>query len=371
MDKNKVKVPEKFKSHPLFNELICGTNFGFLSKRGYYSRPEVLKQPEIMKDLGINWTTVNMNICQDKFCSEKLYLDFEYTTGEMEMFEIIKRLHDNGIRVLFKPCLTCLDGAAMGAVGFPDRAGLSQIQGVETDYWKNWFNSYIECAKYFSDFAERAGVDALMIGAELLGTEGQNEHWEKVIENVRNHYSQPITYEFTHASRKRYNLDWIKKVDFLSYSYYPPACPWSWEKINQVDTKKIDPNSLPTYTYQDMVEFLKARKERIHSISERFDNMPIAFTEYGIRSSHGSIMFPCNFLWDGRYDGEEQANYMDASFEVFHDMPEWMGLFWWKWDETQNRPHYHGDPNGDRGFTIQGKPAETVMRKWSARLRGI
>lgn len=366
MDKNKVKVPEKFKSHPLFNELICGTNFGFLSKRGYYSRPEVLKQPEIMKDLGINWTTVNMNICQDKFCSEKLYLDFEYTTGEMEMFEIIKRLHDNGIRVLFKPCLTCLDGAAMGAVGFPDRAGLSQIQGVETDYWKNWFNSYIECAKYFSDFAERAGVDALMIGAELLGTEGQNEHWEKVIENVRNHYSQPITYEFTHASRKRYNLDWIKKVDFLSYSYYPPACAPNMEHLDPVSNPEIVNN--PHFTKEDMMDYLSSRKKRIQSISERFDNLPIAFTEFGVRSAHGCIMQPYNFLWDTPYDGEEQANYMDAAFETFFELDCFMGLFWWKWDETQHRPHYHDDPTGDRGFTIQGKPAEKIMQKWNKKL---
>ena len=369
MDKTKVNIPERFKDHPIFNEKILGTNFGFLAKRGWYLREEAKKQPELMHEMGINWTTLNMNFCQDEYYSQKVYIDFEYSTGEIELVEMTKRLHDKGIRVLFKPCLTPLDGQWMGAVKFPQIG--RQIEGVERDYWGKWFKSFTEAEKYFADLAERAGMDAMIIGAEYHGTEGENERWENVIKEIRDLYSNPITYEFTFESRKDYDLEWFKKLDFLSYSYYPPACPWSWEKINQVDTKKIDPNSLPTYTYQDMVQFLKARKERIHSISERFDNMPIAFTEYGIRSSHGSIMFPCNFLWDGRYDGEEQANYMDASFEVFHDMPEWMGLFWWKWDETQNRPHYHGDPNGDRGFTIQGKPAETVMRKWSARLRGI
>ena len=58
---------------------------------------------------------------------------------------------------------------------------------------------------------------------------------------------------------------------------------------------------------------------------------------------------------------------MEASFQTFTQVPGWMGLFWWKWDETQNRPQYHGDPNGDRGFTIQGKPAEAVMRRWFAK----
>ena len=49
MDKTLVRIPEKFANHPLFNELICGTNFGFMAKRGYYNRPEVQKQPELMR----------------------------------------------------------------------------------------------------------------------------------------------------------------------------------------------------------------------------------------------------------------------------------------------------------------------------------
>ena len=54
---------------------------------------------------------------------------------------------------------------------------------------------------------------------------------------------------------------------------------------------------------------------------------------------------------------------MEAIFRTFTELDGWMGLLWWKWDETQDRPHYR-DPHGDRGFTIQGKPAEKVMRRW-------
>lgn len=109
--------------------------------------------------------------------------------------------------------------------------------------------------------------------------------------------------------------------------------------------------------------------KRIDSICERFDNMPIAFTEYGVRSAHGCIMQPYNFQWETYYDGQEQANYMEASFRTFWELPQWMGFFWWKWDETQNRPQYKGDPNGDKGFTIQGKPAEDVMKEWLSKKR--
>lgn len=83
-----------------------------------------------------------------------------------------------------------------------------------------------------------------------------------------------------------------------------------------------------------------------------------------MRSAHGCIMRPYDYLWETYYDGQEQADYMEASFQTFWEIPQWMGFFWWKWDETQIRPHYYGDPNGDKGFTIQGKPAENVFRRW-------
>ncbi len=363
MDKKSARIPERFVSHPIFNSLICGTNFGFMSKRGYYAQPEVLKQPELMKKSGINWTTLNMNFCQTNFYSDKVFLDFEFSTGELEISEIVKRLHDNGIKILFKPCLTSLDGSWMGLVKFPDLAGSQQIAGIErNDYWGRWFRSFTESSKYFSDLAERLGMDAMIIGAEYFGTEGQNEYWEKVIEEVRQRFSGPITYEFTPASRKEHNLKWFQKLDFLAYSYYPPAAPANEQPLDAARNDKAA--QAPSYTADQMADYLSSRKDKISEISASFNNMPIAFTEYGTRSAHGCVMQPFNFLWDTYYDGEEQANYMEASFRTFWEVPQWMGFFWWKWDETQHRPHYHTEPGVDKGFTIQGKPAELVMRRW-------
>lgn len=364
MNTSIVNIPDKFKDHPIFNELICGTNFGFMARRGYYARPEVQKQPELMKKAGINWATLNMNICQEKFYSERIFLDFEFSTGEFELAEMVKRLHDNGIKVLFKPCLTPLDGAWMGAVRFPYEC--KQIQSVpDCDYWGKWFKSFTEAAKYFSDLAERIGIDAIIIGAEYYGTEDQNEHWENVIKEIRSRFSGPITYEFTFQSRDSYDLEWFKQLDFLSYSYYPPACAVPGKKdITEEDARKI-----ATPTVEEMQDFLSSRKQTVTKISNRFWNKPVLFTEFGVRSAHGCSLQPYNFLWDTPYDGIEQANYMEAGFRTFWELPEWMGFFWWKWDETQIRPHYHGDPNGDRGFTVQGKPAEEVMKRWNSKKR--
>ncbi|MBE6591553.1 MAG: hypothetical protein E7646_05880 [Ruminococcaceae bacterium] len=364
MEKSKVVIPERFKDHPLFNEIICGTNFGFMAKRGYYLKDDIISQPEKMAKAGINWTTLNLNFCQDKYTSEKVYLDFEYSSSDYEISEMVKRLHDNGIRVLFKPCLTNLDGVWMGKVAFPSPKHSNQIAGVKNSYAENWFKSYIEAYKYFCELAERNSMDAMMIGCEYFGIEGEDEYWDKVISSVRGGYSAPITYEFTPESLREYSLEWFKKLDFLSYSFYPAAADERVE-ISKEALLRLDPSEMKEKTVEEMKEYLtRTQRDTIAAISRRFGNMPIAFTEYGTRSNHGNILRPYTTRFDSYYDGKEQADYMEASFSTFWDIPQWMGLFWWKWDETQYRPHYHTDPKGDKGFTVQGKPAEEVMRRW-------
>ena len=358
-------IPEKFKSHPIFNELVCGTNFGFLSKRGYYFTDFAKKQPELMQKIGINWTTLNVNLCQESVFSRKLFLDFEYTSSDSEIIEMTKRLHDSGVKVILKPCLTSLDGGAMCHLNFPPKEHMKQIEGVVTDYWGEWFKSYTESQKYFADLAERAGIECLMVGAELLHSDRHDEHWIKVIEAVRQNFSGPITYEFTHASRKIASLAWFDYLDFFSYSYYPPAADANTEPL--LPHTNPGAKDTPSYTVEQMCAYLSSRREKIASIMSAYGNKPMLFTEIGTRSAHGCIMQPYNYLWDTPYDGEEQANYMEAIFRTFADLDGWMGLLWWKWDETQHRPHYHGDPNGERGFTIQGKPAEKIMKKWFSR----
>ena len=74
-------------------------------------------------------------------------------------------------------------------------------------------------------------------------------------------------------------------------------------------------------------------------------------------------MNPSGWAPGGRYDGQEQANYLEALLTAFRDEPWWYGLYWWKWDEQNYRPEMHDDPAGDKGFTVSGKPAQQVMRR--------
>ncbi len=89
--------------------------------------------------------------------------------------------------------------------------------------------------------------------------------------------------------------------------------------------------------------------------------------EIGCTSSTGGATSPSGWRGNGRYAPLEQANFLDAALRVLWDEPWWHGLYWWKWDEQNDRPQFRDDPAGNKGFTVDGKPAAEVMRRWFSR----
>ena len=369
LDTASCAIPERFRQHPIFTTRHCSVNFGFFARRGYFSRPDVFAQAAKIKAAGANWVTLNTHFCQEAFYSRRTFLDFDWSSGEEELSAIVKELHRQGLRILLKPCLTTLDSSWMGRVSFPDKDE-QQIQGVRNNYWGEWFDSLRQCLAYFSDFATRHGVEAMIIGAEYNGTTGQADEWRKTIAFVRERFAGPITYEFTDYqvsndelttidAKKVKRHSWLNDLDFLAISTYPPAAP-------KCDREKW-PNLAPI-PLESMKAYLAPRKKLMADISKAFGNKPILFTEIGTRSCRGNATLPWDFLTESVRDEDEQANYMEAVFSTFSDLPFWMGLSWWKWDETQHsRPHYSDDPAKDRGFVIYGKKACDVMRRWCTR----
>ncbi len=366
-DASACRVPERLRNNPLFTTRHCSVNFGFMARRGYFSRPEVFAQAAKIKAAGANWVTLNTHFCQEKFYSTKTFLDFDWSSGEVELEAMIKELHRQGLHILLKPCITTLDSSWMGRITFPD-IWEEQIQGVRNTYWADWFKSLRECLAYYSAIAERNGVEAMIIGAEYHGTMQQNEEWRKTIAFVRERFSGALTYEFSDydvanddfssvSPKKVKEAAWLNDLDFLGISTYPPAAP----KCERSEWKKLAPISLET-----MKKHLAPRRKFFAEVSKAFNGMPIVFTEIGTRSCRGNATEPWNYMTESFWDDEEQANFMEAVFSTFSDLPFWVGLSWWKWDESQkNRPHYNDDPKKDLGFIIQGKRACEVLRKWS------
>lgn len=360
-------IPEKFKGHPLFNTPHCGINFGFLARRGYFSRPEVRKQPALIREAGPNWVTLNTHFCQEKFYSSKVFLDFDWSSGERELVDMIKALHDAGLRVILKPCLTSLDSAWMGAVSFPSPSE-QQIQGVRQRYATDWFKSLRECLSYFGDIAEETGCEAIFAGAEYNGTTRFDDEWRDTIAHVREHFGGPVSYEFMPEEPGQRRLEWFKDLDFLALSTYPAGTDFPDDiRLDHDNWKNLPP--IP----KAMVEkSLANHVPLVNGFVKRFGNKPILFSEIGTRSCRGCVNEPGDYQTESLWDGQEQADYMEAAFKTFSKIPAWIGLSWWKWDETQHtRHHYSPDPMKDRGFTICGKPAAAVMRKWANEWAGI
>lgn len=102
--------------------------------------------------------------------------------------------------------------------------------------------------------------------------------------------------------------------------------------------------------------------ERFRRMAEAYGK-PIALGECGCTSSAGGAQHPSGWTSEASYDGEEQANYLEAIIRCFSPEPWWNGIYWWKWDEQNKRPQFLNDPAGDKGFTVLGKPAEERMQK--------
>lgn len=328
-------------------DLHRGVNFGYLARPGYYASDVAHRQVEAMRDTGVRWVALMVTVMQESFASTRLYQDFDLTPTDHEVEQIVEHIHAQGMHVLLKPVVECQDSAWRGRIRFPEHD--QQIAGRETFYWDQWFASLRSSLRHYADLAQRSGVELLSVGCELQGTDDQTRRWSETIELVRGWYDGPLTYQVndptlvgneTHA--------WLRELDLLSFSFYRPAA------------------TAPDQTVEEMQAVLEPEVELLRELATTYD-LAVLFNEVGCRSLRGSATDPSDYRPSGAYDGEEQARYVDAILASFWPEPWWRGMYWWKWEEQQDRPHYRSDPAGDTGFTLQGKPGADVLRRWYER----
>ena len=324
-----------------------GMSFGYLARRGYFST-KGFSEVEKMADMGIDWVALMVTVMQDAFHSTRVYQDFDFTATDHELARIIDKFHEYGINVMLKPMIECHDSSWRGLINFPSD-GNQQIEGRATSYWQQWFSSFRNSVIHYAELAERTGCEYYCLGCELFAAEqaAHAEHWEKIIAATRASYAGLICYDAQPQTLMKAQDPplWMKGLDAICVSYY---------------TRVADG---PGATVAEMVEAMKPSAARLRNVSETL-GIPVIFGEAGCRSVSGGAINPAEYRTAGSYAPEEQAHYLEAMFQVFWNEPWWGGLYWWKWDEQQTRPQYTLDPAGDTGFTLQGKPAAEVMKKW-------
>lgn len=334
-------------------EIQRGVTFGFYARNGVLSSPWAGQQVDLIAENGISWVVLTPVVMQETCHTTRQYRDFEVTPGDHELVGLIDLFHKKNIKVCLRPMLETQDGNGRLQIWFqPDR---ERIPGRVSDHWARWFDSMVRRSVHYARLAQLTGCELYGLDSELDRTVDQHAGWRGVIQAVREVYDGPVTScHTTHTGL----------IDFEAEFSNPDH--W-WNELDMLQLSSYEPGAdRPGATVEEMVENLKPHLQRFRHLAELYGK-PISFGECGCTSSVGGAMKPSGFQPDGGYDGREQANYLEAVLETFWDEPWWNGLYWWKWDEQNNRPEFKTDPAGDKGFTLLGKPALDVMKRWYTR----
>lgn len=323
----------------------CGMTFGFYARRGVYSSSWAREQIRKMKALNIEYVGLVATVFRESDYSTREFLDLEESPGELELARMIDFIHGEGLKVMLRPMLESHDGNGRLQVNFAyDR---SRIPGKVSDSWKRWFQSVRARTRLFASLARETGCEMYGLDSELDYTVYKNEEWKEVLSIARECFSGPITSCHTHTLDFEKELaksdHWFYDLDFLQTSFYRVGA------------------DAPGASVEDIMKKLLPERELYRRIAARYGK-PIVFGECGCTSSTGGAMHPSGWSGDGVYSPMEQANYLQAVWNLFRDEPYFRGLYWWKWDEQNYREQFSNDPAGDKGFILDGKPAAEVMK---------
>lgn len=334
-------------------EVHRGVTFGFYARNGVFSSQWALDQVQKMVELNINWVVLIATVMQDTCHSTMQYRDFEVTPNDHELVGMIDALHKAGIKVHLRPMLETQDGLGRLQVWFNYDG--ERIPGRKSDKWARWFESMTKRSVHYARIAQATGCQMYGLDSELDRTIDKHDQWKHVLNEVRKVYDGPVSScHTTHTGlidfdKELANKDhWWYDLDMLELSCYASG------------------SDHPKATVDEIVHNLQPQVQRFRRLADVYGK-PIMFGEVGCTSSTGGAMHPSGWQGDGKYDPDEQANYLAAVLQSFWNEPWWYGMYWWKWDEQNKRQQFINDPAGDKGFTVDGKPASQIMKQWFSR----
>jgi hypothetical protein len=344
------RVPEEAEARRQMVPVHRGMSFGFYARNTYYGTATARLEVDRMASLGIDWVCVIVTVFQDTFASTRQYRDFQMTPADDELRDIIDYIHERGMKVQLRPMLECWDGSQRIHIRFPDEPQI--IPGKPITHWENWFGGLEERTLHYARLAARGGCEAYGLDSELDYTVHRVAEWKRVVQAARSVFSGHLT--TSHTARVNFLREleradhWFYDLDSLGTSMYRPVADG------------------PGATLDQMVERLQWSVKQHRQIAQALGK-PFYFGECGCCSTAGATARPAGWDNPGGYDGREQARYLEAVLTAYWDEPWWMGLYWWKWDEQNDRPHFRDDERGDKGFTIWGKPAAQTIKTWYQR----
>lgn len=316
------------------DRLFCkGYTWGWCSKSGDFQKKAAENSMKRLASNGLDWICIAISAFQETFSSTTIFPLYGFTQTDEDIIHAVKMAKSMGLKVCLKPVVNCLDRAWRARINFP---------AENQEYWKKWFESYNRFMLHYAEIAERTDCEMLCTGCEMAGMDSQDKYCLEMLEKVRKKYHGIVMHNVNHGDEMKF--PWLKNVDVIGISaYYSVSAP---------DDKSLD--------YMKKAWLSKAE---ILEQTHKYYNKPVMFAEIGVRNESGCTMYPYDFIHRPEIplDEEEQANFYESAMWATWDKPWFAGYFWWDWKAIlppESKAHQNRD------FTIYGKKAETVLKKW-------
>jgi hypothetical protein len=201
--------------------------------------------------------------------------------------------------------------------------------------WQDWFANYRRALGPIARIAEEEKAEALVIGTELSQTT-QQPQWNALIAETRRVYSGRLLY-VAHNIEEAETVPFWDELDAIGVTLYPP--------LGADDDRDGRRNTM------------RAVAARLDALAAKTGES-ILVAEIGLRSAVGAAAKP----WES---AEERASAPDPALQAqvlvdwlaILDRPSIQGVLIWRW---LTDPDAGGSTDTD--FTVQGKPAERVLK---------
>jgi hypothetical protein len=241
----------------------------------------------------------------------------------IELRAAIRDAHALGLAAIVKPHVWVPEGWA-GAIAMNSESA-----------WQDWFANYRRALGPIARIAEEEKAEALVIGTELSQTT-QQPQWNALIAETRRVYSGRLFY-VAHNVEEAETVPFWDELDAIGVTLYPP--------LGADDDGDGRRNTM------------RAVAARLDALAAR-TRKSILVAEIGLRSAAGAAAKP----WES---AEERASAPEPALQAqvladwlaILDRPSIQGVLIWRWFTD---PDAGGSTDTD--FTVQGKPAERVLK---------
>ncbi|QNU26216.1 glycoside hydrolase family 113 [Geobacillus zalihae] len=277
---------------------------------------------EMVKRCAINTVTFAFAARQEHCYST--YIDWKsgFMPNLNELSELIHYAKSKGLKTIVKPMVNVNDGYWRAYIRFFDEDVPCEPK------WSDWFRHYYEYMLAYGQFCEQNGVDMLIIGCEMVGTDHREQEWRYLISQLRQVYGGALTYNCD--KYQEHNVKWWDALDYISSSGYYP--------------KGMIENEL----------------ERIEQVVRHYGK-PFFFAEAGCPAVVGASAVPNDWkiIDKGIPSEKEQADYYTEFLSICAKKEFISGFCFWDWPIKSPATKEEIEQPGQ--YSIKWKQAEQIV----------